>query len=215
MRCAGGLPALPMPGSLGVGAVCPGRGAVAGDCDASASDNNVSAENAMAYGCQNWSSGKGRTWHSICSTARRKPSCLIGVLRAGLGRLNGHSAMRRSGSIDNCPARGYCRHEQDRSHPRRRDRTEVINEGVKVLTEAARKFRVSISFTSFDWGARYLKTGETLLKAPSRRSRILMQSTWEHRESRLKPASLTGHLCGFASSLTSTSTSGPSAVPQR
>lgn len=40
---------------------------------------------------------------------------------------------------------------------------EVIREGIKVLTEASRKFSLSLAFTTFDWGgARYLKTGETL-----------------------------------------------------
>jgi 3-isopropylmalate dehydrogenase len=40
---------------------------------------------------------------------------------------------------------------------------EVIREGVKVLTEAGRKFSIPLEFTPFDWGgARYLKTGEIL-----------------------------------------------------
>jgi 3-isopropylmalate dehydrogenase len=40
---------------------------------------------------------------------------------------------------------------------------EVVREGVKVLSEASRKFSLSLSFTQFDWGgARYLKSGETL-----------------------------------------------------
>jgi 3-isopropylmalate dehydrogenase len=40
---------------------------------------------------------------------------------------------------------------------------EVIREGVKVLTEASRKFSFPLAFATFDWGGeRYLKTGETL-----------------------------------------------------
>jgi len=40
---------------------------------------------------------------------------------------------------------------------------EVTREGIKVLTQASRKFSVPMEFTTFDWGgARYLKTGETL-----------------------------------------------------
>jgi 3-isopropylmalate dehydrogenase len=40
---------------------------------------------------------------------------------------------------------------------------EVTREGIKVLTQASRKFSVPLEFTTFDWGgARYLKTGETL-----------------------------------------------------
>jgi 3-isopropylmalate dehydrogenase len=40
---------------------------------------------------------------------------------------------------------------------------EVVREGIKVLTEASRKFSFPLAFTTFDWGgARYLKTGETL-----------------------------------------------------
>jgi 3-isopropylmalate dehydrogenase len=40
---------------------------------------------------------------------------------------------------------------------------EVVREGIKVLSAAARKFSFSLDFTNFDWGgARYLKTGETL-----------------------------------------------------
>jgi 3-isopropylmalate dehydrogenase len=40
---------------------------------------------------------------------------------------------------------------------------EVVREGIKVLTEASRKFSFPLSFTHFDWGgARYLKTAETL-----------------------------------------------------
>ena len=40
---------------------------------------------------------------------------------------------------------------------------EVIREGIKVLTEAAKAFSFPLSFTTFDWGGeRYLKTGETL-----------------------------------------------------
>jgi 3-isopropylmalate dehydrogenase len=40
---------------------------------------------------------------------------------------------------------------------------EVIREGVKVLTEAGRKFSIPLELTPFDWGGtRYLRTGETL-----------------------------------------------------
>jgi 3-isopropylmalate dehydrogenase len=40
---------------------------------------------------------------------------------------------------------------------------EVVREGIKVLTKAAKKFSFPLSFTYFDWGGqRYLKTGETL-----------------------------------------------------
>jgi 3-isopropylmalate dehydrogenase len=40
---------------------------------------------------------------------------------------------------------------------------EVIREGVKVITEASRKFAFPLELTPFDWGgARYLKTGEVL-----------------------------------------------------
>jgi 3-isopropylmalate dehydrogenase len=40
---------------------------------------------------------------------------------------------------------------------------EVIREGIKVLTAAAGKFSIPLTFTTFDWGgAHYLKTGETL-----------------------------------------------------
>jgi 3-isopropylmalate dehydrogenase len=40
---------------------------------------------------------------------------------------------------------------------------EVTREGIKVLTQASRKFSIPLEFTTFDWGgARYLKTGETL-----------------------------------------------------
>jgi 3-isopropylmalate dehydrogenase len=40
---------------------------------------------------------------------------------------------------------------------------EVVREGIKVLTEASRKFSFPLAFTPFDWGGdRYLKTGETL-----------------------------------------------------
>jgi 3-isopropylmalate dehydrogenase len=40
---------------------------------------------------------------------------------------------------------------------------EVVREGIKVLTEASRKFSIPLVFTTFDWGGtRYLKTGETL-----------------------------------------------------
>jgi 3-isopropylmalate dehydrogenase len=40
---------------------------------------------------------------------------------------------------------------------------EVTREGIKVLTQASRKFSVPLEFTTFDWGgARYLRTGETL-----------------------------------------------------
>ena len=40
---------------------------------------------------------------------------------------------------------------------------EVTREGVKVLTQASKKFAVPLEFTPFDWGgARYLRTGETL-----------------------------------------------------
>jgi 3-isopropylmalate dehydrogenase len=40
---------------------------------------------------------------------------------------------------------------------------EVVREGIKVLTEASRKFSFPLAFTPFDWGgARYLKTAETL-----------------------------------------------------
>ena len=40
---------------------------------------------------------------------------------------------------------------------------EVVREGIKVLTAAAGKFSIPLTFTTFDWGgAHYLKTGETL-----------------------------------------------------
>jgi 3-isopropylmalate dehydrogenase len=40
---------------------------------------------------------------------------------------------------------------------------EVTREGVKVLTQASKKFSIPLEFTPFDWGGtRYLKTGETL-----------------------------------------------------
>ncbi len=40
---------------------------------------------------------------------------------------------------------------------------EVVNEGLKVLNEAASKFDFSLDFTEFDYGGdRYLKTGEVL-----------------------------------------------------
>ena len=40
---------------------------------------------------------------------------------------------------------------------------EVVREGIKVLTAAARKFSLQLAFTTFNWGgANYLKTGETL-----------------------------------------------------
>jgi 3-isopropylmalate dehydrogenase len=40
---------------------------------------------------------------------------------------------------------------------------EVVREGVKVLTQASKKFSIPLSFTEFDFGgARYLRTGETL-----------------------------------------------------
>jgi 3-isopropylmalate dehydrogenase len=41
---------------------------------------------------------------------------------------------------------------------------EVVNEGLKVLESAARKFNIKFEFTKFDYGGdRYLKTGKTIL----------------------------------------------------
>ena len=40
---------------------------------------------------------------------------------------------------------------------------EVVNEGIKVLNAAGKKFNIQYQFTNFDYGgARYLKTGETI-----------------------------------------------------
>ncbi|MCK5227633.1 MAG: 3-isopropylmalate dehydrogenase, partial [Desulfobulbaceae bacterium] len=40
---------------------------------------------------------------------------------------------------------------------------EVVDEGVKVLDAAAKKFDFSLEYTHFDYGGdRYLKTGEVL-----------------------------------------------------
>ncbi|MQY76608.1 MAG: 3-isopropylmalate dehydrogenase, partial [Spirochaeta sp.] len=40
---------------------------------------------------------------------------------------------------------------------------EVVNEGLKVLKRAAKKFSIKFDFKEFDFGGeRYLKTGETL-----------------------------------------------------